>query len=131
MGCSSKVFTHVLHCFTSFFIDELVVVVFQNCKINWWSPSSRASYILFRGNPPQVLSLVTSTCILVITTLPKRYLIPPMVLDMKRWKGPTPFEIIVVKSAFLKGKFSFVCKLSTTYMKLWGFQAGPTCVHCF
>jgi hypothetical protein len=41
----------------------------------------------FNGNPPQIFSLVRSTCIFQDTYVPKRYMVPLITFDMKDWEG--------------------------------------------
>jgi hypothetical protein len=107
MGWSSRVFIPLRHRFTSFAIGEMVVGVSQKSRTFWQWLSSRTFERRFCGNPPQIFSPMRSPCILRDTTLPKRYLVPPIAFHMKRWEGPIWFDTAIVRRAFLTGKFSF------------------------
>lgn len=95
------------HHFTSFAIGEMVVAVSQKSRTFWQWVSFRTFERRFCGNPPQIFSPMRSTCILRNTTLPKRYLVPPIAFDMKHGEGPIWFDTTIVRRTFLMGKFSF------------------------
>ncbi len=101
MGCSSQFPTPICLRFTSFLIGEIVVATSQKFKTNWQSSSPMASNQCFYGRPPQILSLMKSTWILHVIALDIRYLLPPIVQNMQRWKGPLWCDTTAVRRAFL------------------------------
>jgi len=49
--------TSIWLCVSHLWWSEIVVDVCQNSKINWWSPSPKASKCHFHGRPPQIFFL--------------------------------------------------------------------------